>query len=896
MRSHSMTLVTLAVLACTTVASGQDNTTWWSLHPLNTSAPPSITGAAPTANPIDAFILKRLADAGIPPSPPASRRVLVRRLAFDLHGLPPSPSSISTFLTDNRSGAWPRLVEQHLAHPHYGERWGRHWLDIVRYGESQGFERDKLRPNAWRYRDWVITALNADTPYNRFTAWQLAGDVLQPTNPAAVIATGFLVAGSYDEVGNSQQSDAMKKVVRQDELEEVVSVVGQAFLGLTIHCARCHDHKFDPIPQKEYYRMASALDGVRHGLRTLPGLPPPKRTSSPASAILARRQRLQGRLSALELPATQRIIDKRKTARGGDSSVPHPYARWDFIKDARDSVGQLDGIVSGDARVQDGHLVLPIRGYVTTPPIPHAIRARTLEAWVQLDDTKQRGGGVVALQAVDGAIHDAIAFGELEPERWNLASEDRNRTISFDGPKEQDAGRELVHLAFVFDLDGSVRAYRNGQPYGRTIRTRGPVRFAAGKARLLIGLRHSPTLRERHLRGRIDRVQLHLTALSPKQVLASAGPIALAISEQEFQAALTPAEQQVRRSLQFEIKQLNTLAGRWKTWKTYAVSPRPPGRTRVLDRGDPKTPRDIVSPGGVSAVPGGSADFGLPADAGDHDRRRALAQWITHRRNPLFARVIVNRIWLHHFGAGLVDTPSDLGLNGGLASHPALLDWLAHQLRSHDWSLKHIHRLILNSTTYQQASRHRKSAAALDASNRLVWRHSPRRLEAEALRDSLLMVAGSLNREIGGPGYYDFTTFVNNSQFYDVGDPLGISFNRRSIYRTVVRSGRNRFLDAFDCPDPSTKTPKRAVTTTPLQALSLLNSDLGLRLSDTFAARLRHEAGPRISAQVRLAFQLCFARPPTVAESRETQSFVAQHGLPALARVLFNANEFLYVD
>jgi len=896
MRIPYMTFAILAVLAHSATAGEQDTPTWWSLRPLNTSPPPSITTASPGANPIDAFILKRLADAGIPPSPRAARRVLVRRLSFDLHGLPPSPSQVSIFLADNHPAAWQRLVERYLAHPHYGERWGRHWLDIVRYGESQGFERDKLRPNAWRYRDWVIAALNADTPYNRFSTWQLAGDVLQPNDPDAVIATGFLVAGSYDEVGNSQQSAAMKKVVRQDELEEIVSVVGQAFLGLTIHCARCHDHKFDPISQTEYYRMASSLDGVRHGLKTLPGVPPPQSTASPASALLAKQKQLQSRLTKLELPAKQRILRKRKTGTSDNPAVPRPYARWDFTSDASDSVGNLDGTLSGDARIQNGHLVLPLRGYVTTPPIPRAIQARTLEAWVQLDDTKQRGGGVVALQSVDGTIHDAIAFGELEAGRWNLASENQKRTTSFEGPKEHNAALEPVHLAFVFHLDGSVRAYRNGQPYGRTIRTRGPVHFAPGQARILIGLRHSPTLRERHLRGRIDRVQIHLKALSPQQVLASAGPISLAVSEQEFRAELNPAEQQVRRSLKFEIKQLVTLAERWKTWKAYAVSPRPPGTTRVLERGNPKSPRDTVSPGGVSAVPGGSPDFGLPADASDPDRRRALARWITHRRNPLFARVIVNRIWLHHFGAGLVDTPSDLGLNGGLASHPALLDWLAHQLRSHNWSLKHIHRLILNSATYQQASRYRKSAAAHDASNRLLWRHAPRRLEAEALRDSLLLVAGSLNREIGGPGYYDFTTFVNNSQFYEVSDPLGVSFNRRSIYRTVVRSGRNRFLDAFDCPDPSTKTPKRAVTTTPLQALSLLNSDLGLRLADTFASRLRHEAGLNTSDQVQLAFQLCFARPPTPVETRDSRLFVAKHGLPALARVLFNANEFLYVD
>ena len=891
-------LVLSAHTPLTSQAVAGDEELWWSLRPLTRRTPPSAPGSpgSPShGNPIDAFIGSRLATAGITPSARAPRRVLARRLAIDLLGLPPVPDTIDGFLADLRPDAWAQLVDRLLAHPHYGERWARHWLDVARYGESQGFERDKLRPNFWRYRDWVTRALNADMPYDRFAAWQLAGDVLHPGDPLAVVATGFLVAGPYDEVGNSQQSQAMKRVVRQDELEDLVSVVGQTFLGLTIHCARCHDHKFDPIPQREYYRMASALSGVRHGLRDLPGPPLPRHTSAPASSIEARRRRLEEQLVALEAPARLGILKERRSATA-HPKAPRPFARWDFTDGARDSIGQLHGTVSGDARVENGHLVLPRRGYVTTPPIPHAIEARTLEAWVGLDDTQQRGGGVVALQAVEGPVHDAIAFGELEPGRWNLASELRKRTVSFEGPEEQGADQDLVHLAFVFEQDGSVRAYRNGQPYGRTIRTRGPVRFAANEARLLIGLRHTPTLRERHLRGRIDRVQLHLVALSHEQVIASAGPRAQAVSDQEFRSALSPLQQQRRSALKFEIAQLKTLGKRWNTWKSYAVSPRPPGITRVLARGDPESAGEAVSAGAVSAVPGGSSDFALKPDAPDPPRRRALARWITHPRNPLFARVIVNRLWQHHFGAGLVETPSDFGINGGLPSHPDLLDWLANQLVDHDWSLKHIHRLILTSACYQQASRFRPRAGARDAGNRLLWRHAPRRLEAEALRDSLLAVSGSLNREIGGPGFYDFISFTNNSQFYDVVDPVGATFDRRSLYRTVVRSGRSRFLDAFDCPDPSTKSPRRAVTTTPLQALSLLNSNFGLRMADRLADRVTRQAALTTQARVRLTFRLCFSRPPTPSEAEAAESFVTRHGLAALARVMFNANEFLYVD
>ncbi|HCD00029.1 MAG TPA: hypothetical protein DER64_05825, partial [Planctomycetaceae bacterium] len=249
MRHMPRSLVAIAVLFLASPAVAEDGAdSWWSLRPLSATPPPVHPTPSPHANPVDAFVSARLGTAGLTASPTASRRALARRLSFDLLGLPPDPSTVDQFVNDSRPGAWIRLVDRLLAHPHYGERWARHWLDIVRYGESQGFERDKIRPDAWRYRDWVAGAFNSDMPYNRFVSWQLAGDVLHPGNPRAVIATGFLVAGSYDEVGNSQQSQAMKRIVRQDELEDIVSVVGQAFLGLTIHCARCHDHKFDPIP------------------------------------------------------------------------------------------------------------------------------------------------------------------------------------------------------------------------------------------------------------------------------------------------------------------------------------------------------------------------------------------------------------------------------------------------------------------------------------------------------------------------------------------------------------------------------------------------------------------------------------------------------------------------
>jgi hypothetical protein len=630
---------------------------WWALQPLAQVSPSEIGDYGGAANGIDLFIVQKLRESGLRPSPPADRRTLIRRLSFDLLGLPPAPGDVAAFLADTRPDAYERLVDRLLASPDYGVRWGRHWLDAVRFGESQGFERDRIRENAWPYRDWVIDALNADMPYREFAQWQIAGDVLRPDDKHAVVATGFLVAGPYDEVGKQQQSAAMKLVVRQDELEDLVSVVGQTFLGLTVNCARCHDHKFDPIRQREYYQLCSALDGVQHGTRDL---------SEPAVREQARK-------------LDQEIAALQKTLR------------------------------------------------------------------------------------------------ELEAKK----------------PPDEGGRREELKHQIAAQSD--------------------------------------------------ERAKLNV-------------------------------------------------------FTTYAVTPQTPGVTHVLLRGNPASLGNSVTPGGAATRTDQPADFGLPADAPDAARRTRLADWITDQQQPLFARVMVNRLWHHHFGAGLVDTPNDFGFNGGRPSHPELLDYLSGELIRDGWRLKSLHRRIVTSATYRQSSRYDEQAAAVDAGNRLLWRKSPTRLEAEPLRDSMLTVAGQHNPQMGGPGYRDFTTFVRNSQFYEMLDPLGYQHQRRTVYRTWIRSARSGLLDVFDCPDPSTKTPRRAVTVTPLQALALSNNSFVLRMSEQFAQRLRREAGDAAARQVRRAYALCYARDPDESELAALVPFATEHGPAELCRVLLNSNEFLYVD
>lgn len=641
---------------------------WWSLQPLRVARAAGHAQSVenrpppeePLLHPIDRYVQQRLEKAGFKPSPEADRRTLIRRLTFDLTGLPPTPQEVTAFLADSSPKAYDTLVDRLLDSPHYGERWARHWLDIVRFGESQGFERNKLRPNVWKYRDFVIEAFNSDMPYDEFIRWQIAGDVLQPENPLAVVASGFLAIGPYDLTAYNNGTPEMRAFAREEELEGLVGSVGQTFLGLTINCSRCHDHKFDPITQREFYQISAALGGTYQG---------DERECVPESAKSALAQRL-ATLNA-----------------------------------------EIAELRSREERTDD-------------------------------------------------------------PSRMLLAAK-RSR------------------------LESLVRLFQGG-----------PV---------------------------------HTTV--PKQ----------------------------------------------------------PGSWRILARGDFKLPGEIVEPRGIAAIQGVSADWGLPHDAPEAERRKKLADWLAHPDNPLTARVIVNRLWGYHFGVGLVPTPSDFGFQGGLPSHPELLDWLATQLVHPSdgpaWSLKRIQRLIVTSSTYRQSSRNDPDAESQDADNRLLWKRSAQRLEAESFRDAVLAVAGCLDRKLGGPGFQDFkVSSAGNNETYAVFDAIGPDFERRSIYRTCVRSGTSPLLDTLDCPDPSVPTPRRSVTSTPLQALSLLNDAFIDHYAGRFAERLRRDAGENVEQQIDLAYQLAFARPPTTDEAAFSRQFIQQYGLQQLCVVLFNCSEFLHID
>ncbi len=871
---------------------------WWSLQQLSPVAPPKTDRPGWSQNPIDAFVLAKLNDAKLTPSPEADKRTLIRRLSFDLLGLPPTPEEINLFLADNSDTAWESLVDRMLASPHYGERGARHWLDIARFGESNGFEYDEPRDNFWPYRNWVINALNQDLPYDEFVRLQIAGDILHPDDVNAIAAAGFLVAGPHNTT--LPANDKMRMAMVQDELEDLVGTIGQTFLGLTANCARCHDHKFDPISQTNYYQLAATLAGVTHGERTV-RVPLSETHQQRLQEIDARLTAIQTQQNNIEQPARNAIIAERKAGKLTAPEPPKTLAAWEFNDDFHDSIGSLEGKASGGARLENGLLVVDGKeGFVASAPITVDIAEKTLEAWVQLDNLEQGGGAAISLQTLDGVIFDAIVFGEREPKKWMAGSNGFARTQSFHGTDETEATNRPVHVAIVYQADGTIVGYRDGKPYGTPYRP-GPLQtYTAGKAQLVFGLRHGPPGGNRMLSGRIHRALLYDCALSADEVATSAGSSDIhSVSSKELMARLSPEQRDLIQSGRDETARLQAERkdiAQSESQTLYTCVSGNPGVTRLLLRGDVGSPAREVSPAGLTAIPGGSPDFGLAPNASDAERRKKLAEWITNQNNPLFARVMVNRLWHYHFGQGLVPTPSDFGFNGGIPSHPELLEWLSAEFQQRDFRLKSMHRLIVTSAVYKQSSSLNETAMMIDADNRLLWRKSPQRIEAEAIRDAVLVVTGQLDPEIGGRGYRDVEHIkFKGSNFYNLLDEAGFENHRRTIYRFAPRGGRNPFLDTFDCPDPSATAPKRATTITPLQALSLMNNSLMFEMSDDFAARVKQQAGDDVRKQIERVYVMAFGREAEDSEVQLGSNFVTEHGLASFCRVILNSNEFLYL-
>jgi mono/diheme cytochrome c family protein len=869
------------------------DTTWWSLQPVREVLPPS-SPAMPQSwkiNPIDRFIFERLAKSGLRPRARADRRTLIRRLSFDLHGLPPTPESVEAFVNDRDPSAYENLVNRLLDSEHYGERYARHWLDIAHHADTHGFERDQRRDQAWRYRDYVINAFNDDRPYRRFLQEQIAGDVLWPDDDQAVIATGFLAAGPWDFVGQQEtKSPLLKRAARSLDLDDMATQVMTAAMAVTINCARCHDHKLDPISQQEYYQLRAVFAGIQRRDRVI---------SDVAMAQFEERQsELRNRLNAIDFEigrlegAGLNLADLVGGGNGfGTGQKRHGIDPRTGKIQTRD-FGKLGNVVTNQFAPSD----LPFIDGVFIPdgddaaePIPISRSGVTLAG---LPDTSGdawdvvRNGPVASQHSV---VLDGVDFSQAGHSLLGLHA---NAGITFDLAAMRDAlgpgaMRFSASLGY-FGAEGDFRADAWVFVDGHRVAQYLDLNRKAGLQRVDVELPESAKW-------------LTLIATDGGNGFAHdqvgwGDPYVKLHTTADLSAQQQDQLNDLRRQRAEAQAELRTLGQPPKFYGVAADGPVP--EVRVLLRGDAESPiGEPLNPGALSALTRMDPHLG-GLDSAEGDRRAALAQWITHRDNPLTPRVIVNRLWQWHFGKGLVDTPSDFGYGGGRPSHPELLDWLAAELDHQGGSLKAIHRLILTSQTYQQQSRFAEDepAVKIDADNRLLWRQNPRRIEAEAIRDSVLLVSGKLNTQRGGPGFEDFEYQDAYAPIYRYVTADTPELWRRSIYRFVVRTTPDRFLTTLDCPDPANWTPRRLTTTTPLQALALYNNDFMLRQAEYFAERVERESGDGTSKQVERAFWLAFGRAPIGSERELAERFVVDHGLFALCRSLFNANEFVYVD
>ena len=884
---------------------------WWAYQPLN------VTEASSRAT-IDDFIRTKLAHQGIQPSPRADRRTLIRRLSFDLHGLPPTPEAVEAFVKDPNPKAYEKLVERLLQSPHFGERFARHWLDIAHYADTHGFERDKRRDHAWRYRDYVIQSLNEDKPYDRFLQEQIAGDVLWPEDEQAVIATGFLAAGPWDFVGQVEtRSPVLRRSARSLDLDDMATQVMTATMAMTVNCARCHDHKLDPISQREYYQLRAIFAGVQREDRAVSEASL-EHYEQKKQKLITQRSKIEVEIGRLE----GRGLDLADTVGGGNGFGTGTYRNAIDPRNAKVQTrdfGQLGNVVTnsfspsefafvdgvfipdgdgGKAEIPTSSTGVMISGLPKTSGkawdmIRNGPVASQHSAELEGINFTEGGHSLLGLHANAGITFDVAAMRKAILGR--ACGSPSNTLVSQTGRSH----RALEFTAQLGYFGAAGENYADAWVFvdARQVAEFRRLRREDGLQKITIDLPASARFLTLVATDGGDGIGMDQICFGDPQVKPSSPPM-LIDSERRH---LTKVRQ-LRANID---RELGALGSPPRFFGVVAQKSVP--QVHLLTRGDPEAPT------GVPLAPAATSSLGMlnPAlgtvDSPEGDRRAALAGWITHPHNPLVRRVIVNRLWQWHFGKGLVDTPSDFGFGGGRPSHPELLDWLAAELSCRQWSLKAIIRLIVSSETYKQTSAtslvradapssQQPNPIGIDTDNRLLWRQNLRRIEAEAVRDAVLFVSGKLNRNRGGPGFEDFEYQEAYAPIYTYVTADKPPLWRRSIYRYIVRATPDRFLTTLDCPDPANLTPKRLTTTTPLQSLALYNNEFVLRQAVYFAERVESEAGRDVARQVKRAFALAFARQPSDQETRLATDLVKYHGLFALCRSLLNSNEFVYVD
>ena len=869
----------------------------WAYAPLRSPRVPE--AEAEVFQPVDTFIRAQWKARGLKPSPEADRSTLLRRIYWDLIGLPPSPSDYQRFLADTSPQAYEREIDRLLASPRYGERWARHWMDVVHFAETHGHDQDRIREQAWPYRDYLVEAFNSDRPYGRFIEEQVAGDVLYPDRPEATVALGMIAAGPWDEssLRDIREDTLDRQLGRYVDRDDMISTVLSVFNSTTVHCARCHDHKFDPIPQADYYALQAVFSGVERANRVFDRDP----------SVHVRRQRWMHQQRQLErgdadLLESPQVRDEVRQWSDQRRVRPAVWATWEAQTFVSAGKATLQRQSDGSYRVSGTR---PERDVYTLTRSADGRPVSAIQLELLPDDSlPHRGPG---RNEQNGNLHLSeielwvFSVGATEPRRLRWA----RATSSFD----QD-GWTAAHA-----IDGQEKTAwgihpKEGQPHRAVFELAEPLQSRPGDQLSLI-LRQAHG--ESHVIGRF-RVSMTDAPGPASRVVPAQIDSILEHSPKEW----TRDQQRLVATFVLRERLREQLATLPEPSKVYAAASnfepdgglKPSLRPRTihrLNRGEITQPREEVGPGTLSCIAGLPSRFALSEGSEEGDRRAALARWLSHRDNPLTWRSIVNRVWLHHFGRGLVNTPNDFGRMGAAPSHPELLDWLAVWFRDEaQGSFKALHRLLLTSATYRQSSQKgavaTEVAAVSDGENQWLSRMNRTRLDAECVRDGMLLISGRLDLRMGGPGDRQFdlkpgihvTPRVDYTRF-DSDAPEG---RRRSVHRFLFRTLPDPWMEALDCPAGDQLVPARDNSVTLQQALALWNHDFSIRQAEHWARALEAR-GKEIGVGGEIPWEEAVAwvwgRPPTPSERESLARYAQQYGLANACRLLFNSNEFLFL-
>ena len=871
---------------------------FWSFQPLAKPVPPTVKNEAWAKTPIDRFILAKIEEKGLTPSVPADKRKLIRRADLDLIGLPPTPEQVEQFVSDAASNAYEKVVDELLANAHYGERWGRHWLDLARYAESHGYEQDYDRPNAYHYRDFVIRALNRDQPYDEFLRWQIAGDEFAPENPEAWKATGFLAAGTHATQITANQAEKE----RYDELDDLAATIGNAVLGLSVGCARCHDHKFDPIPASDYYRFISTFTTtVRsdHDIILNPAVYQPAREKweREYAPLLAAREKFEKD----QLPA--RLANWELA--GGKVPVP----KWTVLKDG-------EAVSKGGATMErqgDGAFLVTDTNpdfdvFTVTVPAP-AGRFTGVKLEALKHEGLVRGGpgrgpnGNFALS--DFTLQVTAAGGQPAPVKLAKATatfEQKGLPVkaAIDGDERSawavDPQFGKDHAA-AFTLAEPL-TLETGATLTFTLHFNNNTKHGIGRFRLSATDLPEPSTPDGQTSATLAEVQRILKVAPAQRKPADVGKVLAWFRSQDADWRNLDAAVAAHERVTPQPEKVTALVSSEgiKAVRLHTQGPDFYEKTFHLKRGDVNQKQEEAKPGFLQVVSRGEESKWIaqpPAGTRTPMKRAALAQWLTDPdagAGQLAARVIVNRLWQHHLGRGIVATPSDFGAQGDKPSHPELLDHLANELIRGGWRLKALHKQIMLSAVYQQSSEVSPALRAADPANMLFAQQPRRRLEGETIRDAILDVSGVLDAKMFGPGTLDN------------------GMKRRSIYFQIKRSQLTPMMITFDGPDTLQSTGLRPSTTVAPQALLLLNNQNIRGAARAWAAKLAREP---LEKAVPLAYIAAISRPPAADELADVTAFLrvqaesyqtagkanaTELALADFCQSLFGLNEFLYVD